>query len=127
MFVANPFRSLALVMLLAFSPLLLADEKARILVLGDSLSAGYGIELEESWVSLLAERLDDAQVQMRQHKPKGTFYSRMPGARIDHVYVDRRIEVNAVQVPRSALTLVASDHLPLVVDVLIPDNEPDEK
>lgn len=59
MFVANPFRSLALVMLLAFSPLLLADEKARILVLGDSLSAGYGIELEESWVSLLAERLAD--------------------------------------------------------------------
>lgn len=59
MFVANPFRSLALVMLLAFSPLLFADEKARILVLGDSLSAGYGIELEESWVSLLAERLAD--------------------------------------------------------------------
>ena len=54
---ANPFRPLLLSVLLAISPLLSADEKARILVLGDSLSAGYGIELEESWVSLLAERV----------------------------------------------------------------------
>ena len=54
---ANPFRPLLLIVLLAISPLLSADEKARILVLGDSLSAGYGIELEESWVSLLAERV----------------------------------------------------------------------
>ena len=54
---ANPFHPLLLIVLLTISPLLSADEKARILVLGDSLSAGYGIELEESWVSLLAERV----------------------------------------------------------------------
>jgi len=34
-----------------------------LLVMGDSLSAAYGIEQEQGWVSLLAERLeDDAQV-----------------------------------------------------------------
>jgi acyl-CoA thioesterase I len=34
-----------------------------VLVMGDSLSAAYGIEREEGWVSLLAERLDgDARV-----------------------------------------------------------------
>lgn len=32
----------------------------RILVLGDSLSAGYGLALERSWVSLLQQRLRDS-------------------------------------------------------------------
>lgn len=30
---------------------------AKILVMGDSLSAGYGIQLEEGWVSLLQDRI----------------------------------------------------------------------
>ena len=34
-----------------------SDPRKSILVLGDSLSAGYGIALEESWVSLLQDRL----------------------------------------------------------------------
>lgn len=32
-----------------------ADSTPRILVMGDSLSAGYGIELKQGWVSLLQE------------------------------------------------------------------------
>ncbi|WGI24160.1 arylesterase [Halomonas alkaliantarctica] len=40
-----------------------ADADPTLLVMGDSLSAAYGIERDEGWVSLLAERLeDDAQV-----------------------------------------------------------------
>ena len=35
-----------------------ADEKA-VLILGDSLSAGYGISVEESWPSLLQRRLQE--------------------------------------------------------------------
>jgi len=35
-----------------------AAPAARILVLGDSLSAGYGIRPEEGWVALLARRLE---------------------------------------------------------------------
>jgi acyl-CoA thioesterase-1 len=34
------------------------DERPTILVLGDSLSAGFGLDLEDSWVSLLQSRLD---------------------------------------------------------------------
>lgn len=30
-----------------------------VLVLGDSISAGYGIEIEQGWVSLLQQRLDE--------------------------------------------------------------------
>lgn len=45
-------------LLLSFS--LYADEDAPvILVLGDSLSAGYGIDVKAGWVALLQQRLDD--------------------------------------------------------------------
>ncbi len=36
----------------------LADERPTLLVMGDSLSAAYGIEADEGWVSLLEARLD---------------------------------------------------------------------
>lgn len=36
-----------------------ANEPTRLLVVGDSLSAAYGIDKEDGWVSLLAERLGD--------------------------------------------------------------------
>lgn len=40
-----------------------ADDGPTLLVMGDSLSAAYGIEREEGWVNLLAERLEgDARV-----------------------------------------------------------------
>lgn len=35
-----------------------ADSRPVILVLGDSLSAGYGIDLEDTWIALLQARLD---------------------------------------------------------------------
>ena len=39
--------------------LLQADEEAAIIVLGDSLSAAYGMEISESWPSLLQQRLHE--------------------------------------------------------------------
>lgn len=35
-----------------------ADDRPRLLVMGDSLSAAYGIEQQQGWVSLLEARLD---------------------------------------------------------------------
>ena len=37
----------------------------QILVLGDSISAGYGIRLENGWVNLLQRRLDELQINWR--------------------------------------------------------------
>ncbi|WP_411971194.1 arylesterase [Halomonas kalidii] len=51
------FAWLALLLALACAPAL-AAERPVLLVMGDSLSAAYGIERHEGWVSLLAERLD---------------------------------------------------------------------
>ena len=58
-------RVLIRVAMLATALCLAADDsrttpKPTVLVIGDSLSAGYGIRAEESWVNLLRERLGSA-------------------------------------------------------------------
>ncbi len=42
----------------AFVPAAFADSRAKILVVGDSLSAGLGLDVEETWVALLQTQLD---------------------------------------------------------------------
>lgn len=49
---------LALIVIFS-APALNADQRPTLLVMGDSLSAAYGIEQEMGWVTLLAERLED--------------------------------------------------------------------
>ena len=42
-----------------------AAESPTILVFGDSLSAGYGIDVDQSWVTLLQKRLDETGYEYR--------------------------------------------------------------
>jgi endonuclease/exonuclease/phosphatase family metal-dependent hydrolase len=49
--------------------------------------------------------------------PPGTFPAWYPLLRLDHVMFGPGWTVHGIQVPRTRLTRVASDHLPLVVDV----------
>ncbi|MHB8284251.1 MAG: endonuclease/exonuclease/phosphatase family protein [Caulobacteraceae bacterium] len=68
----------------------------------------------------LAGRLSDVQRvagRRRGGRSVKTFPSRMPMLRIDHMFVSRSIEVLDVHAPDSALARIASDHLPLVVDI----------
>ena len=65
----------------------------------------------------LCARLSDAQAVLEGHRPKHTFFSRVPIGRIDHVFVSAELEVVAVEVPRDDLIRRASDHLPLVVEL----------
>jgi acyl-CoA thioesterase-1 len=44
--------------LTVFAPAAYADSRAVILVLGDSLSAGFGLDVDDTWVALLQARLD---------------------------------------------------------------------
>jgi endonuclease/exonuclease/phosphatase family metal-dependent hydrolase len=67
--------------------------------------------------------LNDAQrLLRRRRRPKPTFPAPLPTLRLDHVFVSSgTVRVVDVDVPRTTLTRVASDHLPLVVDVkLVP-------
>lgn len=65
---------------------------------------------------LLCGTLRDAQ-RTDDRKPHPTWPGRLPSARIDHVFVNEPVRVQAVEVARGALPRMASDHLPLVVDV----------
>ncbi len=61
----------------------------------------------------LANRLADAGARMSS---RATFPSRRPLLRLDRVYTSRAVAVARVEVARSPLLRVASDHLPIVVD-----------
>jgi endonuclease/exonuclease/phosphatase family metal-dependent hydrolase len=69
---------------------------------------------------LLLGRLRDAQPDRKGRRPVNTWPTRYPVARIDHVFVSRGVRVLKVGVLRTQLARVASDHLPLVVDVELP-------
>jgi endonuclease/exonuclease/phosphatase family metal-dependent hydrolase len=68
----------------------------------------------------LRQRLNDAQTELRRHRPRGTFFPRLLSARIDYVFVEPGLEVTDIEVPETQLARTASDHLPLVVEVRTP-------
>jgi endonuclease/exonuclease/phosphatase family metal-dependent hydrolase len=61
----------------------------------------------------ICTRFYDVQSIVREHKPLRTFYGRYPLSRIDHIFVSSHFEADRVDVARTSLTRVASDHLPL--------------
>lgn len=65
----------------------------------------------------LRNRLKDAQSELARRRPRGTFFGRFPAVRIDHLFVDAGFEVTGIEVPDSELARVASNHLPLIVEV----------
>lgn len=60
----NRLLSYLLAIALMFCPMLLSAK--TIMILGDSLSAGYGVSMQQGWVHLLQKRLD--QQYPKQHK-----------------------------------------------------------
>jgi len=67
----------------------------------------------------VARTLSDAQRLLEpRRRPKPTFPAPLPTLRLDHVFVSAdTVRVTNVDVSRNLLTRVASDHLPLIVDV----------
>jgi endonuclease/exonuclease/phosphatase family metal-dependent hydrolase len=68
---------------------------------------------------LMAGKLRDVQLAIGGHRPLGTFSSLQPLVRLDHIFTSPHFERQRVVVVRNDLTRVASDHLPLVVDLRI--------
>lgn len=62
---------------------------------------------------LLTRDLADVQ-RLKGRVPRGTWPVQLPFMRIDHLFVTPNLKVRSVTVPRTALTRVASDHLPLM-------------
>ena len=68
--------------------------------------------------TLLSEKLNSVDLRdyMRRRR---TYPGLFPILHLDHIYYEGRIEIVRVEVPRTRLALVASDHLPLVADVRV--------
>lgn len=60
-------KSFILFALLIVSTQAFSQTSNTLLILGDSLSAGYGIKIEQSWPSLLQKRLDDRGAPFKVH------------------------------------------------------------
>lgn len=68
----------------------------------------------------LASFLDDAQCAPAVVQPRATFPGRAPIIRIDHVFSRGPVEIVSAHVVRTRLSRVASDHLPLLVELRVP-------
>ena len=64
----------------------------------------------------LSERLNS--VDLRNHlRRRRTYPGVFPILHLDHIYHAGKIEITNIELPRTRLALVASDHLPLVADL----------
>ena len=62
-------------------------------------------------------KLRDAQLLLASHKPHNTWMAAHPFRRIDHFFVSPDIGVLNITVPTTELDRIASDHLPLIVEL----------
>jgi endonuclease/exonuclease/phosphatase family metal-dependent hydrolase len=83
------------------------------LVLGDFNEWMRGLT-----TTLLSAKLNSVNLKMflRRHR---TYPGLFPVLHLDHIYYAGRLEIVGIKLPRTRLSLVASDHLPLVADVRI--------
>lgn len=60
-------KPLFIILLLLCSPLVFSQPQNTLLIIGDSLSAGYGIKIEQSWPALLQEKLNEQSLNIKVH------------------------------------------------------------
>jgi len=83
------------------------------LVLGDFNEWSRGLATDT-----LAQKLRSVDLY-RHLKRRRTYPGFFPVFHLDHIYFDGDIEIRKVELPRTRLALVASDHLPLVADLRV--------
>ena len=69
---------------------------------------------------LLSARLKSVDLPALLRR-KRTYPGLFPILHLDHIYYAGRLEVVGIELPRTRLSLVASDHLPLVAEIRIGD------
>jgi endonuclease/exonuclease/phosphatase family metal-dependent hydrolase len=83
------------------------------LVLGDFNEWARGLAGD-----VLGERLQS--IDLRRHlKRRRTYPGFFPILHLDHIYFEGHVEVVKATLPRDRMTLMASDHLPLVADLRV--------
>ena len=78
----------------------------------------YGFRPFERRGSLVV-RLGES-IDLRAHlRRRRTYPGVFPVVHLDHIYYEGTVEVVKLELPRTRLSLMASDHLPLVADLRI--------
>ena len=83
------------------------------IVLGDFNEWGRG--LAAATLTPKLKSLDLRSFLKRRRTYPGLF----PVLHLDHIFYDGQVEVMSVKVPRTRLSLIASDHLPIVADLRV--------
>jgi endonuclease/exonuclease/phosphatase family metal-dependent hydrolase len=82
-------------------------------VLGDFNEWMKGLATE-----MLSERLQS--IDLRKHlRRRRTYPGMFPVLHLDHIYYDGQVEVVKLELPRTRLSMMASDHLPLVAELKV--------
>ncbi len=68
---------------------------------------------------LCMERFEDVQTKAPDCSPRRTWFGHYPVARIDHIFVNARVEAVRVDVGDDYLARVASDHRPLFAELRV--------
>jgi endonuclease/exonuclease/phosphatase family metal-dependent hydrolase len=68
----------------------------------------------------ITDRLHESQETAVGHKSRNSFPGRYPVSRIDHIFCSSDIKTLKVEVPRTHLTRLASDHLPIIAELALP-------
>jgi len=68
---------------------------------------------------LCSRRFRDVQMATSNRAPRPTWFGHFPIARIDHIFIDSRVEVVRVDVGDDHLSRVASDHRPLFAELKV--------
>jgi endonuclease/exonuclease/phosphatase family metal-dependent hydrolase len=83
------------------------------------------------WTRGLATQMLSARLQsidLRKHlKRRRTYPGVFPMLHLDHIYYEGEVEVMKMELPRTRLALMASDHLPLVAELKIKFGERSHK
>jgi endonuclease/exonuclease/phosphatase family metal-dependent hydrolase len=83
------------------------------LVLGDFNEWMRGLA-----TTLLSQRLNS--IDLRNYlRRRRTYPGLFPILHLDHIYYEGRLDVVGIELPRTRLSLVASDHLPLIAEIRV--------
>ena len=83
------------------------------IVVGDFNEWGRGLVSD-----VLATRLQSLDL-FKHLKRRRTYPGVFPFLHLDHIYFSGNIEIRKIALPRTRLSLIASDHLPLVADIRV--------
>jgi endonuclease/exonuclease/phosphatase family metal-dependent hydrolase len=67
----------------------------------------------------LSQKLNSVDLGFSPKRTQRTYPGLFAVLQLDHIYYAGKLEVLGIELPRTRLSLVASDHLPIVADIKI--------